>query len=187
MAPMGGCSKYIQLSTKCQQSQRNPCLRLHQGVAADFSEDADSTDSACVEQSCASYGHKYKRCVVVGARKVTNITLSEQQSRTECVFNDNYGKVAGDIWVSRGCRATFKVCYKPASSKYVEVECQTTNAIQDERVECIVNEKDDPKIKSLTVLSHSSQRPCIEGHSFWAGKHKVVVDHFCSATFRVYF
>lgn len=64
----------------------------------------------CEYQRCNSYQNQFKRCPVNDARQVLNVTIAMEKSEFQC--NDTtFGFVAGDIWVSRGCRAKFTVCY----------------------------------------------------------------------------
>ncbi|XP_052780508.1 lectin ADEL-like [Mya arenaria] len=65
-----------------------------------------------VSMNCDSLGYTFKSCPVPGAADVTKIALKSKGSRSPCMLNTSFGRDSKSIWVDRGCRATFDVCYE---------------------------------------------------------------------------
>ncbi|MCS4231816.1 DUF3011 family protein [Stenotrophomonas maltophilia] len=58
--------------------------------------------------NCGSKDHRYVRCEVQLSHK-DSVHLVQQQSRSPCVQGRDWGQDQGAIWVSNGCRATFRI------------------------------------------------------------------------------
>ena len=61
--------------------------------------------------TCFSWGYKYKLCYLSGAVMVTRVRVIKKYSKSACRFGYSFGVKGGAIWVNRGCRAKFSVCY----------------------------------------------------------------------------
>lgn len=82
-----------------------------------------SASGECKSVGCNSHG-KYKRCKVFSSRDVAYVQVKKRKSKKKaCKLGRSYGKVAGDIWVNLGCRATFKVCDVASKCDHIQ---QTT-------------------------------------------------------------
>ena len=49
------------------------------------------------------------------------MVVKEQLSRNDCVLNNSHGFYTRTIWVDKGCRAKFRVCYENIPSKYMSI------------------------------------------------------------------
>ncbi|XP_052781849.1 lectin ADEL-like [Mya arenaria] len=65
-----------------------------------------------VSMNCDSWSYKFKSCPVSGASRVSKVALKSKRSRSPCTLGRSFGSDSNSIWVDRGCRATFDVCYK---------------------------------------------------------------------------
>ena len=78
-------------------------------------------ESHCLTVSCDSWQYQKKNCDVSGMNAdslISDVTVLEQKSPSEsqCVENKSFGVNTLDIWVDKGCRAEFTVCYIPGNT-----------------------------------------------------------------------
>ena len=66
----------------------------------------------CVPIDCSSWGYKFATCPVPGADVITRMNVARKYSKSACNYGTSYGKGQGTIWVNKGCRAKFNVCYE---------------------------------------------------------------------------
>lgn len=59
---------------------------------------------------CESWDGRYQSCYFNDFR-VDRIFLHQVHSRAACVYGRSWGVQRGQIWVSNGCRATFRIHY----------------------------------------------------------------------------
>lgn len=79
------------------------------------------TESQCLTVSCDSWQYQKKNCDVSGMTAdslISSVTVLEQKSPSEsqCVENKSFGVDTLNIWVDKGCRADFTVCYIPGNT-----------------------------------------------------------------------
>jgi hypothetical protein len=68
--------------------------------------------SKCIEKPVDSWGYKYYKTNVDGAQKIHSMTLVTKRSKADCKVKDSFGfDNDGQVWVDKGCRATFSICY----------------------------------------------------------------------------
>lgn len=65
-------------------------------------------DTASQVVSCSSHDRRYTRCDVQLSDR-DSVHLIQQESSAPCVQGRDWGKERGALWVSNGCRATFRV------------------------------------------------------------------------------
>ena len=86
--------------------------------------------SSCSNIHCHSINMAFKRCPMKAAIEITSANVIVKYSVSKCSKNWSYGIDSGgkSIWVTRGCRALFKVCASMCTysttvdSRYLEVE-----------------------------------------------------------------
>ena len=66
----------------------------------------------CRSLDCSSSNYKFASCALPGAAVITHIAVTRKYSRSPCHDGYSYGPGSGSIWVNRGCRARFNVCYE---------------------------------------------------------------------------
>ena len=66
----------------------------------------------CTSLDCSSHGYRFASCRVAGADAITNVEVVRKYSRSACTYGRSYGPGQGVIWVNRGCRARFRVCFE---------------------------------------------------------------------------
>ena len=66
--------------------------------------------------TCSSSNYAREECLVHGAGLVTEVDVSNQLSGSACTLDVSYGLGEfNTIWVDKGCRAEFDVCYYPGN------------------------------------------------------------------------
>ena len=123
-----------------------------------------------------SNGFRYNRITVSGAAKVTSITVVNRYSNSACTQGQTFGAYGADIWVNRGCRARFNVCFIPGTSR--QVTCSSRNY---RSAVCNVGST----IRSVAVKQHLSRSPCVQGFSFRYVGSSLEVLNGCRASFVV--
>ena len=91
---------------------------------------------ACREVKCESWNYQYAECNVVENKDIKEVTVFDRVSVSECAHQEGniapegyrkgqigiYGYSRNTLWVHRGCRAWFDVCFSGKSyrknSKY---------------------------------------------------------------------
>ena len=66
----------------------------------------------CSSLDCSSSHYRFASCALPGAEIITRITVARKYSKSPCNYGHSYGPGSGSIWVNRGCRARFNVCYE---------------------------------------------------------------------------
>lgn len=95
-------------------------IHLHALAAAVGLLVLSHTGTAEAQQTvrCESQGGAYRSCPVDTSR---GVTLTRQLSREGCWQNDTWGYDRNRIWVTRGCRAEFRVGEREESSDGAKV------------------------------------------------------------------
>jgi hypothetical protein len=78
------------------------------------------TDSMCINHSCKSNGYSLKNCEINPVKndfKILSMVVKRRLSRSMYTRAVSYGFYTKAIWVSRGCRADFSVCFQVFDSK----------------------------------------------------------------------
>ena len=79
----------------------------------------------CRQIKCESWNYQYAECNVAEHREIEEVTVDDRVSVSECVHQEGniapegymksqtgiYGYSGDTLWVHRGCRAWFKVCF----------------------------------------------------------------------------
>lgn len=65
-----------------------------------------------VSLKCESQNNAYKECSVANTNQVTHVDVQTQHSTTTCTTDVNFGPSSSSVYVAKGCRATFNVCYR---------------------------------------------------------------------------
>ncbi|RUS73224.1 hypothetical protein EGW08_019009 [Elysia chlorotica] len=137
---------------------------------------ANHSEATCRRITLNSNGFAYNRLTVSGAAKVTSISVVTRYSNSACARDATFGAYGADIWVNRGCRAKFDVCYIPGTS--AEVTCSSNDY---RPASCSVS----GSIRSVAVKRHRSNSPCVPGFSFRFAGSSLHVSNGCRATFVV--
>ena len=66
----------------------------------------------CKYIECSSWGYRYQKCTIAGANQVQTLAVVQRHSRSSCSSGRSFGISGSAVWVNRGCRAKFVVCYK---------------------------------------------------------------------------
>ena len=78
------------------------------------------TDSMCIKHRCESNGYSLATCEINPVKddfKILSMVVKRRLSRSMCTHAVSYGFYTKAIWVNRGCRADFSVCYQVIDSK----------------------------------------------------------------------
>ena len=73
----------------------------------------------CITQQCSSNGYALEVCKVKNVSssgRIISVDVENKLSNSSCELNKSYGYNDTSIWVDKGCRADFKVCYQQFSS-----------------------------------------------------------------------
>jgi hypothetical protein len=130
---------------------------------------------------CESTRNATSECPVDPSATVRLVT---QRSGTTCIEGQNWGRLGGSLYVSRGCRAEFEVTpttrpgafQRPVNTKYW-VTCESWN---ERRFYCRVGDGDVPRL-----VQQRSTSACIEGTSWGIANGYLWVDDGCRASFEV--
>lgn len=131
--------------------------------------------------TCESRGDKLKDCFVANLEQ-GSVSLDRTLSKSDCEKGYSSGTSRDNIWVNRGCRATFS--YR-ARSGYSSggggstgtITCESRN---DARKECYVANLDP---ESVTMDELLSQSLCERGRSWGATGSIIWVSRGCRARF----
>lgn len=83
------------------------------------------TESMYINYRCDSNGFSLKTCEIHPVKddfKIFAMVVKRKLSRTMCTRAVSYGFYAKAIWVNRGCRADFSVCFQVFDSKFFFIE-----------------------------------------------------------------
>jgi hypothetical protein len=58
---------------------------------------------------CDSYHHGTAQCFIGGMGRILNVQMIQQRSYERCDYGYTWGFDYNQVWVSRGCKATFRV------------------------------------------------------------------------------
>jgi hypothetical protein len=114
------------------------------------------------------------------------VTMVRQNSQSPCVQNQTWGYDGRNVWVDRGCRATFQLGYAgpggpggpgPSPGGY-QVTCESTNG---KRRYCQIN---DPR-SQVDLVQQLSGSPCTRGVTWGNDGLGIWVDRGCRARFNV--
>ncbi|XP_052260254.1 uncharacterized protein LOC127864551 [Dreissena polymorpha] len=78
---------------------------------SEHSHSSSTKSRKYVTIDCDSLNFVYQVCNVPGAKSINNVRLKEQRSKSECKLNSSFGFDGNHIWVNKGCRGRFNVCY----------------------------------------------------------------------------
>ncbi|KAH3715636.1 hypothetical protein DPMN_058348 [Dreissena polymorpha] len=78
---------------------------------SEHSHSSSTKSRKYVTIDCDSWNFEYQVCNVPGAKSINNVRLTEQRSKSECKLNSSFGFDGDHIWVNKGCRGRFNVCY----------------------------------------------------------------------------
>jgi Protein of unknown function (DUF3011) len=127
---------------------------------------------------CKSDDERMSRCHVEGG--VWNVQLDRQYSGSPCTYGQTWGFDDDEIWVSRGCRADFRVW---AGGEFARRSGVVRCSSDDERLNRCRVEAD---IVNVRVEQQYSGTPCILGQTWGFDDDEVWVDRGCRADFRVW-
>ena len=76
----------------------------------------------CISEKCSSSNLQKKYCdidldEIPDNSEISSVKVKKKYSRSPCTFNVTYGFSDTTIWVNKGCRAKFKVCFQQIKSK----------------------------------------------------------------------
>jgi hypothetical protein len=131
--------------------------------------------------TCESRDDDRNDCYVANLEQ-GSVSVERKLSQSACVKGSSWGTSRDNIWVSRGCRATFS--YR-ASSGYSSggggragtITCESRN---DARKECYVANLDPSSVTMDELLSETS---CIRGRNWDARGSNIWVSGGCRARF----
>ena len=69
----------------------------------------------CISHRCESNGYSLETCEINPINddfKILSMEVKRKLSRSICTRAVSYGFYAKPIWVNRGCRADFSVCFQ---------------------------------------------------------------------------
>lgn len=132
---------------------------------------------------CESDDGRYKMC-----RTDTRggVSLQQQFSRTDCVYNRTWGYDRSGVWVSDGCRAKFEIgnpgWHDSSSGSWSggtgqTITCESLNA---HRNHCRVN-----TYQGVRLDHQLSRAPCQYGRDWGYDNQGIWVDNGCRAEFEL--
>lgn len=150
-------------------------------AAQDYGDDRYSDGSATVQ--CNSYDDGTNRCPINGGR----VVLLRQHSRAECIKGRSWGYNAREIWVSRGCRASFRVI---GDDYGYGGGYGGGHASGSDLVRCESNDGDYRRCRlpgpgRVRLVRQLSRAACIEGRSWGADRGRLWVSDGCRGDFSV--
>ncbi|GFR85723.1 D-galacturonic acid binding lectin [Elysia marginata] len=152
-------------------------LRLRQlALALTIVFSLDGAHSVCRRMTLKSNKHGYNRLTVNEAAHVTSITPEKVFSNSACVPGVGYGHFGTEIWVNKGCRAEFKVCFTHGAN--AEVTC-SSKGHGHKACHAPAN------VSSVVVKKQYSKAPCIHGVSYRIVGPSLEVLNGCRATFVI--
>lgn len=123
----------------------------------------------CEQVQCESWNYQYNECSVKPSSKISTVTVHDKVSRSACLLLDGkppnaddtegeglYGFHGNTLWVHRGCRALFDVCFSGQSGTCRQIKCESWNY---EYAECNVLEHRE--IEEVTVDDRVSVSECV--------------------------
>ena len=78
------------------------------------------SESACTNKKCESKNNEFKLCKINKLPQnsyIISMDIRQSYSSGRCRFSITYGFNTTKIWVDKGCRAKFVICYS-VQSKY---------------------------------------------------------------------
>ena len=66
----------------------------------------------CISHRCESNGYYLETCEINDDFKILSMLVKRKLSMSICTRAVSYGFYTKPIWVNRGCRADFSVCFK---------------------------------------------------------------------------
>ncbi|XP_013383892.1 lectin ADEL-like [Lingula anatina] len=84
-------------------------LWVNHGCRARFYVNFDCQNMRTTSATCSSHGYTYATCPISGV--VTSMYVTTKHSVSSCEYNKSFGFLGNNIWVDKGCRATFTVHY----------------------------------------------------------------------------
>ena len=126
---------------------------------------------------CESIDGRSRSCPTGGGR----VVLDRQISDSPCVEGSSWGQDRGSVWVSRGCRADFRVVGYGGyggghSGGYGNIiRCESTNGRYNR---CALNGRGRARL-----VRQVSDAPCIEGRSWGDDRNGVWVSNGCRGDF----
>lgn len=157
-------------------------LACRPAVAQYYDGDAYADRSATVQ--CSSYDDSTNRCPIDGGQ----VVLLRQHSRAECVKGRSWGSNEREIWVSRGCRATFRVI----GDDYGGGGHWNDRPSGSELIRCESNDGDYRRCRlpgpgRVRLVRQLSRAACIEGRSWGSDYGRLWVSDGCRGEFSVAF
>ena len=63
-----------------------------------------------------------------GAGAITRLNVARKYSKSACNYGSSFGKGQSSIWVDKGCRARFNVCYEKGKYAFaISIPCAEVN------------------------------------------------------------
>lgn len=146
------------------------------------------TESMVVQ--CDSVNRQVRNCPVQG--RIIEAQIAYQNSNSPCIQNSTWGYNNSTLWVTGGCRASFRVTYisegrpgpgpgpGPRPPREESVRCGSPNYRYNT---CGVN----GMINYIQVERQLSNSACREGRSYGWNNNSIWVDQGCEAVFRVFY
>lgn len=133
-----------------------------------------------VTVECSSDDGGTRRCPIGGGR----VVLLRQHSRADCTKGRSWGYNEREIWVTRGCRASFRVTddgwggHRPAPGSEL-VRCESNDGRYRR---CWL-----PGPGRVRLVNQLSRAACVEGRSWGAERGQLWVSDGCRGDFSVGF
>jgi Protein of unknown function (DUF3011) len=136
---------------------------------------------------CESRDNRSTTCQIPNSRR-SNVRLIRQLSSTPCVEGDTWGRSAGGIWVTRGCRGEF-VATRGSGGGWHNPPNDPGNAGQS--IRCESNDQRTVRCnvaiyRRAELVRQLSGSPCSEGGSWGWDRSGVWVSRGCRGEFRVW-
>ncbi len=120
---------------------------------------------------CESIDGRTRQCATGGGR----VVLERQISSSPCIEGRTWGQERGNVWVTQGCRADFRIGAYGGGGYVNSVRCESHDGRYNR---CMVPGRGRPQL-----IRQISNSPCIEGRTWGADRNSVWVNNGCRAEF----